>query len=232
MKGIVLAGGKGTRLLPFTKVINKHLLPVVNRPMIYFPIRTLRDLGCDDILLVTGGEHIGDFAELLGDGSEYGVQLTYRVQKEAGGIADALKCAEGFIHADDPQQIVPVILGDNYFAPSEPIEVPKEEAIVISRVKNAQRFGVFDPVEYNVVEKPTKPVSQLAVTGLYFYKPRTILTVPNRLIPSARGELEITDVNNHILKNGADVIRFKGYWSDMGTHDSLLAVANHYAGNQ
>lgn len=218
MKGVILAGGKGTRLLPFTKVINKHLLPVVNRPMIYFPIRTLREMGCTDILIVTGGEHIGSFVEMLGDGSEYGVKLTYRVQVEAGGIAQALLQAEDFVDG-----LFPVILGDNYF--SKAPKTPKVPTIFTKEVANPQRFGVF--TDRKIVEKPNKPKSNSAVVGLYVYDPR-VFTVARRLKPSKRGELEITGVNNWYLNQGAQVVDFPDFWSDMGTIDSLAQVAQRY----
>lgn len=222
MKGVVLAGGKGTRLRPLTYVANKHLLPVYNKPMIYYPLETLVSMGCDDILLVSGGENIGGFADLLKDGSGLGVTITYRAQVEAGGIAQALKIADGFVPHDSGQQVVPVILGDNYF--SDPVPLPKEQAIVVCSVPQPTRFGVYH--NRAIEEKPQQPKSDLAVTGLYFYEPKTF-SYPQHLYPSARGELEITDVNNFILKDpNTKVIKYKGYWSDMGTFDSLLEVAN------
>lgn len=223
MKGVILAGGEGTRLRPLTYVTNKHLLPVYDKPMIYYPIETLKELGCTDILIVSGGNNIGSFAELLEDGSQLGVSLTYRVQSEAGGVAQALKIADGFVPHNDSQQVVPVILGDNYFefAP----EFPREQAIVISKVPDARRFGVYFNRE--IEEKPEIPKSEYAVTGLYFFKPRTFSYV-DRLVASKRGELEITDVNNHVLKDSnTEVIEYSGYWRDAGTHDTLLEVANH-----
>lgn len=222
MRGIILAGGKGTRLLPFTKVINKHLLPVYNRPMIYFPIRTLREMGCTDILIVTGGENVGSFVDMLGDGSEYGVKLTYRVQIEAGGIAQALGCAEGFVDG-----VFPVILGDNYFETPVKSSIP---AIVVKTVDKPERFGVYDGKK--IVEKPRKPWSNLAVTGLYWYDER-VFEIIKTLMPSDRGEMEITDVNNWYLKQeGTDVINYTDYWSDLGTISSLHNVAHYIYENQ
>lgn len=221
VKGVILAGGKGTRLLPFTKVINKHLLPVVNWPMIYFPLRTLSEQGITDILIVTGGEHIGSFIELLGDGSEYGVNLTYRVQTQAGGIAQALKQAEGFVTG-----VFPVILGDNYFDPNL-VTLPSRPTIYLKEVENPGRFGVY--YKGKIIEKPAKPKSQLAVVGYYAYDER-VFDVISMLKPSKRGELEITDVNNWYLHDGADVVEIDGYWSDMGTIDSLYEVARYYGG--
>lgn len=221
MKGIILAGGNGTRLRPLTFVSNKHLLPVYDKPMIFYPLQTLIDMGCDEIMIVSGGEHIGSFTELLKDGGEFGVSITYRVQPTAGGVAQALGSASGFVELNGKQQVVPVILGDNYF--SKPIPVPSEQAIVIKKVESPNRFGVFH--ERNIEEKPEQPKSDLAVTGIYFYKPRT-LGYCHRLTPSARGEIEITDVNNHVLKDKeTKVIEYDGEWSDMGTFDSLLNVA-------
>lgn len=219
MRAVILAGGKGTRLLPFTKVINKHLLPVWNRPMIYFPIRTLRDMGYMDIVLVTGGENVGSFIDMLGDGSEYGVTLTYRVQLAAGGIAQALGCAEGLVDG-----LFPVILGDNYF--EKPV-LSATPAIVVKSVINSQRFGVYNGKK--IIEKPKRAGAGPAVTGLYWYDER-VFDVIKTLTPSSRGELEITDVNNWYLKQpGTDVINYDGYWSDMGTLDSLMEVTRHYA---
>lgn len=221
MKGVILAGGMGTRLLPFTKVINKHLLPVYNRPMIYFPIRTLRDMGCEDILIVTGGEHLGSFVEMLGDGSEYGVKLTYRVQNSPDGIAGALLCAEGFVDG-----LFPVVLGDNYF--ESIISLPSNPAIFITLVNDPCRFGVYDVMAKTIIEKPREPSSQMAVTGLYVYDD-TVFEKIKSLVPSARGELEITDINNWYLDKGAEVLEYGGFWSDMGTIESLNEVIQHYA---
>lgn len=221
MKGIVLAGGLGTRLLPFTKVINKHLLPVYNRPMIFFPIRTLKRMGFSDILIVTGGENIGSFTELLGDGSMYGVNITYRVQLNAGGIAEALQSAEGFVG----DEVFPVILGDNFF-----YKTPKTHdspTIVLARSKTPERFGVFQ--DGAIIEKPKNPTSNAIVSGLYWYD-KQVFNVIKTLKPSERGELEITDVNNWYLEHGAEVEYYDGEWSDMGTIDTLYETAKRYAG--
>jgi len=219
MKGIILAGGNGTRLHPLTKVTNKHLLPVYNKPMIEYPLQTLIDLDCDDILIITGGEHIGDFAAYLGDGSRYGVRLTYRVQPEAGGVAQALGCAEGFTD----HTLFPVILGDNYF--DQPMKLT-EPGIIVHETKDANRFGVYDSETNEIVEKPDNPKSNLAVTGLYWYDSK-VFSLIKRLVPSDRGELEITDINNQILKDGGQVRTNNAYWSDMGTFDSLNEAANY-----
>lgn len=219
MRGVILAGGKGTRLLPFTKVINKHLLPVYDRPMIYFPIRTLRDLGYKDIVIVTGGENVGSFVDMLGDGSLYGINITYRVQLEAGGIAQALGCVEGLVDG-----IFPVILGDNYFETPVPASVP---TIIVKTMDNPKRFGVYDGMK--IVEKPSRTISNLAVTGLYWYDER-VFEVIKTLMPSKRGELEITDVNNWYLKQPeTEVVNYREYWSDMGTIESLGEVTRRYA---
>lgn len=218
MKGVILAGGNGTRLRPLTDITNKHLLPVYNRPMIEYPLQTLIDLGCDDILIITGGEHVGGFASYLSDGSKYGVKLSYRVQPEAGGVAQALSCAEGFVK---DYGLFPVILGDNYF--EQPMLL-RRPGIIVSPVKDAHRFGVYDQNSNSITEKPENPTSDLAVTGLYWYDYK-IFSWIRRLKPSQRGELEITDINNMVLENGGEVRVNNAFWSDMGTFGSLLDVA-------
>lgn len=220
MKGIILAGGNGTRLRPATHVINKHLLPVYDKLMIEYPLDTLISLGCTDILIVTGGEHIGGFASYLSDGSTYGVRLTYRVQPRADGVAEALGCAEGFI---DDYTVFPVILGDNYF--EEPT-LSKTPAIIVSPVSDPYRFGVYDPATNRIEEKPEQPKTNLAVTGLYYYDYKIFPWI-RRLRPSERSELEISDINNLVLDNGGQVKSSEGYWSDMGTHESLMRTANY-----
>lgn len=219
MKGIILAGGNGTRLRPLTNILNKHLLPVYNKPMIEYPIQTLVDLGCDDILIISGGEHIGNYAEYLGDGSRYGVKFTYRVQPEAGGIAQALGCAENYM---SNVGLFPVILGDNYF--EQPMKLDKP-GIIVSEVAKPERFGVYYEATNTIVEKPKEAISKLAVTGLYWYDYK-VFPMIRRLQPSARGELEITDINNQVLADGGEVRINNAFWSDMGTFDSLLTTAN------
>lgn len=215
MRGVILAGGRGTRLGDTTRVTNKHLLPVYDQPMIYRPIATLRGMGCDDILIVTGGENVGGFAQLLGSG------FTYRVQDRPDGIAGALAQAEGYVGDD----LFPVILGDNYF--SGTFAMPDGPAIYTAPTDRPEAFGIYDPGVGRIVEKPKDPVSDLAVTGLYVYDDR-VFDVIRGLTPSARGELEITDVNNWYLQHGLmDVQRIEGVWSDMGTPDSLLRAALH-----
>lgn len=216
LKGVILAGGKGTRLLPATRIINKHLIPVLNKPMVLYPLETLKGMGITDILLISGGEHIGGFAEFLGDGSEYGVSLTYKVQKDAGGIAQALALAEDYVDGQ-----FAVILGDNYF--EESIDPPPGCGIVLKIVENPSRFGVFE--NNHIIEKPKESASKKAVTGLYFYTPE-IFDFIKTLSPSARGEIEITDVNNWCIDNKKmDFLDYLGFWSDMGTPESLLKTA-------
>ena len=226
MKGIVLAGGTGSRLFPLTKVTNKHLLPVGREPMIFHPIKKLTDAGIDEILVVTGLEHMGDVVNLLGSGREFGCRFTYKVQDEAGGIAQALGLAENFA-AGVP---VCVILGDNVFADSiSPFASAfdrqrKGARVVLKRVTDPGRFGVAEVEGDRILridEKPKEPRSDLAVTGIYFYDARVFEAI-RTLKPSARGELEITDVNNHYLSRGE--LRFdvlERWWTDAGTFDSL-----------
>ncbi len=226
MRGIVLAGGKGTRLGELTKVTNKHLLPVGPYPMVYFPIKKLVGVGIRDILLVSGTEHMGDFVELLGSGREHGCSLTYRVQDEAGGIAQALGLAELFCqHAR-----MCVILGDNIFQGSlQPLldkanRRPEEAFIGLKQVPDPGRYGVVELQGDRVIgieEKPEHPKSDYAVVGIYIY-PADVFDVIKTLKPSGRGELEITDVNRHYLAQGRlgyDIL--EGYWTDAGTPESL-----------
>jgi len=228
MKGVVLAGGLGTRLHPLTKVTNKHLLPVYDRPMIYYPIQTLVNAGIREILLVTGGNNAGDFLKLLGNGKEFGLQhLDYTYQEGEGGIADALRLAEFF--ADGGH--ICVVLGDNIIERNivramQAFRDQKHGAkILLKEVKNPQRFGVpvLDGTRVvTIEEKPKQPQSPYAVTGIYFYDGR-VFDIIKSLKPSGRGELEITDVNNAYIQAGHltwDVL--DGWWTDAGTIDSLL----------
>lgn len=227
MKGVVLAGGTGSRLYPLTKVTNKHLLPVGQVPMIFHPISKLREVGVEEILIVTGVEHMGDVVNLLGSGKDFGCRFTYKVQDEAGGIAQALLLAENFAGG----RPVCVILGDNVFeAPITPsvrafMETQRGARVVLKRVADPGRFGVAQVDGTRIVrieEKPAQPKSDLAVTGVYFYD-GAVYDVIRTLKPSARGELEITDVNNAYLARGElryDVL--EGWWTDAGTFDSLL----------
>ncbi len=226
IRGIVLAGGKGTRLGELTKVTNKHLLPVGPYPMVYHPLKKIVGAGIKDVLLVSGTEHMGDFVELLGSGKDHGCALTYRVQDEAGGIAQALGLAETFSAGHRSL----VILGDNiFYAPVKGVldaadKHPDWAWVGLQRVPDPGRFGVAELDGNRVVsieEKPQKPKSDYAVIGVYIY-PADVFEVIKTLKPSGRGELEITDVNNHYLKAGRmgfSVI--EGYWTDAGTLDSL-----------
>jgi glucose-1-phosphate thymidylyltransferase len=224
MKGIVLAGGTGSRLYPLTKVTNKHLLPVGRKPMIYYPIEKLTEAGLDDILIITGIEHMGDVVSLLGSGREFGCQFTYRVQDEAGGIAQALGLAENFCHGEP----CAVILGDNIFEDTvrRPVEEFRSGAhIFLKEVENPAPFGVAEVDEQGNVlaieEKPEKPKSDYVVAGVYLYDAQ-VFDIIKGLKPSSRGELEITDVNNFYIGKGEMQASFlEGYWSDAGTFESL-----------
>lgn len=231
MKGVVLAGGTGSRLYPLTKVTNKHLLPIGQKPMIYYPIEKLLEAGIQEILIVTGTDHMGDVVNLLGSGKDFGCRFTYKVQDEAGGIAQALGLAENFA-GDEP---VTVILGDNIFEHSLRAAVqnyPGSGAqILIKQVQDPERYGVAELEGDRIVsieEKPAKPKSSFAVTGIYMYD-AGVYEVIRTLRPSKRGELEITDVNNHYIATGA--MRYsmmEGWWTDAGTHESYR-VANQLA---
>jgi len=227
MKGVILAGGTGSRLYPLTKVTNKHLLPVYDKPMIYYPIRTLVNAGIKEIMIVSGKGHAGHFLELLGSGSELGVRLTYEIQDEAGGIAQALGLAEDF--ADNGP--ITMILGDNIFQDNiqESVKYFTSGArIFLKEVPDAHRFGVAEIGGDRIVsieEKPIVPKSNLAVTGLYIYDSRVFKIIHN-LKPSGRGELEITDVNNAYVKMGEmEYSVLNGFWSDAGTFESLFRAS-------
>lgn len=231
MKGIVLAGGTGSRLFPLTKVTNKHLLPVGNKPMIYYPITKLTDAGINEILIVTGTDHMGDVVNLLGSGKDFGCRFTYKVQDEAGGIAQALGLAENFVGDDS----MTVILADNIFEASlhEALKnYPGSGAqIMLQKVEDPERFGVAElkgDKILSIEEKPDRPKSDFAVTGIYMYD-ASVFGLIKTLEPSQRGELEITDVNNHYIKKGA--MRYSildGWWTDAGTHESYK-IANQLA---
>jgi glucose-1-phosphate thymidylyltransferase len=225
-RGVILAGGKGTRLGELTKVTNKHLLPVGPYPMVYHPLKKMTGAGLKEIMLVSGTEHMGDFVELLGSGKDYNCRLTYRVQDEAGGIAQALGLAELFCTG---ARCV-VILGDNIFLdPLRPLladadKHPDWAWVAIKRVPDPNRYGVAELADGRVVsieEKPAKPKSDHAVAGVYVYPP-DVFEVIRTLKPSGRGELEITDVNRYYLQNGRlGYSVLNGYWTDAGTPDSL-----------
>ena len=223
MKGIVLAGGTGSRLYPLTKVTNKHLLPVGNKPMIYYPIGKLTELGIEEILIVTGTEHMGDVVNLLGSGSEFGCNFTYKVQDEAGGIAQALGLAENFC-GEEPMIVV---LGDNVFEASLEQAVKKfggkGAMIMLKEVPDPQRFGVAEIEGDRIVgieEKPDSPKSDYAVTGIYMYDAE-VFDFIRQLEPSERGELEITEVNNRYIEMGRmKYAMLEGWWTDAGTPSS------------
>ena len=227
MKGIVLAGGLGTRLFPLTRVTNKHLLPVYDRPMIFYPIEKLVQAGIEEILIVTGGNHAGEFLRLLGNGKEFGLQhLNYTYQEGEGGIAEALGLAEHFAEGEP----VVVILGDNLFQDSLAPAVKRFRhqgeggKILLKEVDDPERFGVAvlegDRVA-RILEKPKSPPSRWAVTGVYMYDAR-VFEIIKTLEPSGRGELEITDVNNRYIEWGALTYeRLDGWWTDAGTFESL-----------
>jgi glucose-1-phosphate thymidylyltransferase len=228
MKGIILAGGLGTRLYPLTKVTNKHLLPVYDKPMIYYPIQTLINAGIDDILIVTGGNNAGDFLKLLGNGKEFGLRhINYTYQEGEGGIAEALRLAEFFASGDR----ICVVLGDNIIEKNigeaaDNFRKQEEGAkILLKEVPDPQRFGVAEVKGDRIAgieEKPKEPKSAYAVVGIYFFD-RQVFDLIKTLKPSARGELEITDVNNRYIEKGLmtwDIL--EGWWTDAGTFESLL----------
>ncbi len=232
MKGVVLAGGTGSRLFPLTKITNKHLLPIYDKPMIYYPIQTLVDAGIRDILIVTGGRNAGDFLRLLANGREFGLtHLDFTYQEGEGGIAEALSLAE---HFADGERIC-VILGDNIIegsireAVQEFMTQPGGAKILLKEVEDAERFGVAEIVDNKIVgieEKPQAPKSNLAVTGFHLYDEHVFEKVKG-LERSARGELEITDVNNSYIADGAMTFSYlDGWWTDAGTFESLLRANN------
>jgi len=226
LKGVVLAGGTGSRLRPLTKVTNKHLLPVGQKPMIYYPIEKLTSIGIEQILIVTGVEYMGDVVGLLGSGRDFGCQFTYRVQDEAGGIAQALGLAENF-GQDHP---LAAILGDNIFQSNLKSYADKFLAqktgarVLLKQVPNPHRFGVAEISDGKVIsieEKPKKPKSDYITTGIYFYD-TTLFDIIRTLKPSGRGELEISDVNNgYIAKGRLQYDILDGWWTDAGTFESL-----------
>ena len=239
IKGVVLAGGLGTRLYPLTSITNKHLLPVWDKPMVYYPIKTLVEAGIRDVMVVTGGNSAGDFLRLLGNGKELGLKhIEYAYQKGEGGIADALRLAEDFI--DGNKSVI--VLGDNIIEKSIKRSVDKFQRqdtgarILIKKVPDPGRFGVveFSPARgdkskrriIKIAEKPKKPKTSYAVTGIYMYDNR-VFDIVKSLKPSNRGELEITDVNNAYIKQDRmeyDIL--SGFWTDSGTFESLLKANN------
>jgi glucose-1-phosphate thymidylyltransferase len=226
LKGVVLAGGTGSRLMPLTKVTNKHLLGVGPKPMVYYPIEKLTAAGIEQILIVTGVEHMGDVVSLLGSGKDFGCRFTYKVQDEAGGIAQALGLAEDFSHG----QSLTVVLGDNIFQSSLKeyidnfIEQKVGARVLLKQVASPERFGVAQVADGKVTridEKPKQPKSDYIVTGIYFYDV-AIFDIIRALKPSGRGEFEISDVNNTYIQRGQleyDILQ--GWWTDAGTFESL-----------
>lgn len=232
MKGVVLAGGTGSRLFPLTKITNKHLLPIYDEPMIYYPIRTLVEAGVRDVLVVTGGRNAGDFLRLLANGKEFGLRsLNYAYQEGEGGIAEALSLAEHFAENDR----ICVILGDNIIegsiakAVSDFEKQPAGAKVLLKQVSDAERFGVAELSGDKIVgieEKPQQPKSHFAVTGIYLYD-QSVFSKCRSLKPSGRGELEITDVNNAYIAEGTMTYEMlDGWWTDAGTFDSLQRATN------
>ena len=235
MKGIVLAGGLGSRLNPLTRVTNKHLLPVLDKPMIYYPIQCLVNAGITDIQIVTGGNSAGHFLQLLGNGADFGLKdLNYTYQQGEGGIADALKLAEHFADSDP----IVVVLGDNIIegniirAVQNFAAQPQGAKILLKEVPDPERFGVATVQDGKVTgirEKPPDPESNMAVTGIYMYD-NQVFEIVRSLVPSGRGELEITDVNNAYIQAGTMTYEIlEGWWTDAGTYESLLRANNMVA---
>ena len=236
MKGVILAGGYGTRLLPLTRVTNKHLLPVYNKPMIYYPIECLVNAGIEDIMIVTGGNKAGDFLELLGNGKDFGLgELHYTYQEGAGGIAAALALTKDFIDGDK----VVVVLGDNIIqgnirrAVADFFTQRNGAKIMLKEVPDPERFGVAEIDErgrvLSIEEKPAAPKSNFAVIGIYMFDAHVFEIVAG-LKPSGRGELEITDVNNAYIREGAMTSEvLQGWWTDAGTIESLIRATNMIA---
>jgi len=235
MKGVILAGGKGTRLEPFTKIINKHLLPVGSHPMIYWPIISLVRAGIEDILIITNEEDVNEFKAVFGNGKDLQARLSFAIQKESGGgIANAIKCAKDFI---DDKFIV--LLGDNLFDDDlkpyvEEYKGEKKGAkVLLKDVKDPERYGIAMLNESNhsiisITEKPKNPASTFCVTGIYFYD-KNVFDLIETLQPSSRGELEITDLNNlYICRNELKYNILKGWWQDAGTHKSLFEANKHF----
>jgi len=235
LKGVVLAGGSGTRLFPLTLVTNKHLLPVYDRPMIYYPLHTLKEMGVDDVMVVVGGRSVGDILELLHDGSDIDLELTYRYQRGALGIAHAIGLAERFANGDP----IAIVLGDNVIRGSlrpfaeEFLASTAEAGAVLKRVPDPERFGVAeldgDGRVVHFEEKPAVPKSDLIPIGVYFFRP-SVFRALESLRPSARGEFEITDLLNYFIGRRELIShQFAGDWMDAGTIGSLMAATDFAA---
>jgi|21_taG_2_1085346.scaffolds.fasta_scaffold00298_4 glucose-1-phosphate thymidylyltransferase len=232
LKGVILAGGTGSRLFPLTKVTNKHLLPVYDKPMIYYPLETLKKMGCKDIMIVSGRDHCGDILNLLGSGREMGLKLSYEIQDDAGGIAHALGLTERFVGTSN----VAVCLGDNIFDDEISVgdlgDFDGGARIFLKAVSDPERFGVAEVRDgdtcsvISIEEKPNHPKSNLCVTGLYVYDNKVFNYIKS-LTPSDRGELEITDVNNFYVRDGLMTCHYlSSWWSDAGTFESLLKASS------
>ena len=227
MRGIILAGGAGSRLSPLTKVTSKQLLPIYNKPMIYFPLETLLKAGIEEILIIMAPDHAGDFVKLLGSGKEFGCKFTYEIQDKPNGIAEAFVIGENFID----QESVALILGDNIFEDNfiEPVRNFESGGLIFAtKVPDPERFGVVEFDEnkkvISIIEKPTEPKSDYAVTGLYVYD-STVVEKAKSIKPSSRQEFEITDLNNLYLEEGSLEVSFvEGTWLDTGTFESLFAA--------
>lgn len=232
IKGVILAGGSGTRLFPLTKIFNKHILPIYNDFMVMYPLHTLIDSGIKDILIVAGKGYAGMFLELLGSGEELGVSLSYTVQEKPAGIADAIRLAKRFVDGDN----FVTILSDNIFSDKFDFSNFREGArVYIKEVTNPEMFGVAELDDggrlIDIVEKPAKPKSNFAITGLYLYDNR-VFDIISCLKTSGRGELEITDVNNEYIKMGnLDYEIVRGFWSDAGTFESLYRTTTFIRNN-
>jgi len=234
IKGVILAGGFGKRLGMLTRVTNKHLLPIYDKPMIFYPLQKLLDAGIKEILIVSGPDHSGHFLRLLGSGKEFNVKFTYEIQDEAGGIAQALGLAEDFTDGEN----IAVILGDNIFDEDISKDINAFDGgakIFLKETEDANRFGVAEIHGNKIVkieEKPKNPKTKYAVTGLYLYD-SSVFDVIKTLKPSARGEYEITDVNNYYIKKGLMKYSIvKGFWSDAGTFESLFRATEYMANKQ
>jgi glucose-1-phosphate thymidylyltransferase len=232
MKGIILAGGKATRLRPLTKITSKQLLPIYNKPMIFYPLETLVKAGIKDILIIIAPDYAGHFLNLLGSGKEFGARFSYEVQDEPRGLADAFKIGENFIGNDN----VTMILGDNIFDHDFTESISSFEGggkVFAKKVHDPERFGVVefdsDNKVVSIEEKPAVPKSEYAVVGIYIYD-NNVIRYAKELQPSERGEIEITDINNRYLQEGnLRVDTIEGIWEDAGTFDSLLAANNYWA---
>ena len=234
MKGVILAGGTGSRLRPLTSVTNKHLLPVFNKPMIYYPLESLIEAGIKEVLIVTGGENIGDFMKLLGSGKDFGIDITYRCQDGSGGIPVALSLAKEFTK----EEKFVCILGDNVMEESLKSHVEdfqkseKGAKILLKKVKDPKRFGLAEIIDNRLVaayEKPQEPKTDLAIIGVYMLDKKAFETITG-LKPSKRGELEITEVVDSYIKNDdIDFSVIDGFWIDAGTFDSLFKATDFIA---